>query len=367
MGEKIIKREVVGSANPFARFFRGLADSIRGIATGLLFIVISFLLIWFSANQMKHSEVIEDLPLMTPAEAVDIDGMVKVQDVPNISNVVVAPLADKDVLYYTYTKEDYAIREVEKTRTITEDGKEIRETYITYEPSWEDVDSSSRWSEFSLGDIEIKPDNAKLKLNLNTLYDKTEELKYNKYLDEEDLVNVPQKEREVVKGVAIDDKLIVVGFNSGGVISSGLDGTFFVSNKSDAELLQSQQETEKTQWWIMVVLAWFLMSTGFTMLLGPITHLLGVIPGLGDLTRSLLFFIFGIISAIILFLAYIGIKFWWLILLIVVGIVGFIMYKKMSQAPEFASEKAVKASAKEATTVETPAKDVEKPEEDEKN
>lgn len=331
MGEKIISREVVGSSNPFARFFRDLGNSIKGIFIGLLLIIISFVVIYFSANQTEHSKTIEDLPMMTPQEAYSVEGMVKISGEPSYDSIVVAPYAEEDVLYYTYTKEEYAVREIEKTRTITEDGQEIRETYVEYKPDWETVETTTEWSDFRLGDIEIVPDDAKARLRTDKLYSETVDQDYPKYRDEEDLVDIPQRVRHTVVGVPVDEEsLIIVGSNSGGRIASGIDGTFFISNKTEAALVADQAHSEQMTRWIMWFIGWLMMTIGFTMLFGPITYLLNIIPGLGSLTKGILFIIFGIISAILLFIAYIGFKFWWLIGILIIAALGFVVYKRYS-------------------------------------
>jgi hypothetical protein len=330
---KIISSRVVGSANPFAKFFRGLADSIKGIATGILFIIISFVLVFVFANQKEHSKVIADLPLQTPAEVSGVEGMVKIHGVPDYSNVQVAPNTDKDVLYYSYQEEEYAVREVQHTTTREENGKVIEETSVTYEPSWKTVTDKSKtvWSEFKLGPIEISPENAKLQMNQSTLYTNTEELEYPSYLDPEDLVEVVQKIKVTITGVEKGGELIVVGTNSNNRISSGDEGTFFVSNKSESEFVADQVKSEKTTFWIMVFVTWLLMTSGFTMLLGPITKILDIIPGVGSLASSLLFMVFGVISALIIFVAYVGIKYWWAIALILLIVVAFFIYKALNK------------------------------------
>jgi uncharacterized protein YggT (Ycf19 family) len=62
--QKVISETVVGSANPFLKFFRELAASIRGIATGIIMIIIGFVMVWFFANQVEHSKTIAGLPLI---------------------------------------------------------------------------------------------------------------------------------------------------------------------------------------------------------------------------------------------------------------------------------------------------------------
>lgn len=332
---KVISREVIGSSNPFAKFFRELAASVKGIATGIIMIIVAFVLVWFFANQTEHSKIMAELPLQTPSEVEGSSGMVKIHAVPEFSNTVVARETDKDVLYYTYTLEDYAVREVEKTRTITEDGQEIRETYVVYEKDWKVVETETKWSDFDLGGIMVEPGKAKLQVDEQTFYTATEDLDFSSWKDDEDLVDVAQKQRETVVGVPVDDELIVAGVLAGGKISTGGETeTFFISNKSHEVLLADQESAEKTMFWIMVFISWFLMTTGFTMLLGPITKILGVIPGVGGLVSSLLFIIFGVVSAVIIFFAYIGMKYWWLILLLVLVAVGVWLYLKLKKNPE---------------------------------
>jgi hypothetical protein len=320
---KIVKREVIGSSNPIARWGRGLGSAFKGIFAGFIFIIISFVLTYGFANQVKHSETIASLTLQTPEEVEGFEGMVKIQGEPTYSNTMVTPFSEDEALYYTYLEEDYAVREVEKTRTVTEDGQDIRETYVEYEADWETVETYSKWSEFTLGPIAIGTSSAKTKFNTTSFYEATENQEYEAtdyYGDvysQEELVNVVQKIRYTVTGVAAEgQELIVVGSVSGDKIASGEEGTFFISNMTDAELQESQETTEKQMFWIMVVIAWVLMTSGFTMFFGPITHLLNILPGLGDLAKSLLGIVFGLISAVIIFIAFIGFKYWWLILIL---------------------------------------------------
>ncbi len=326
---KIVSREVIGSANPFAKYFRELGNSIKGIGTGIIMIIVSFVMIWFFANQTEHSKIIAALPLQTPAEVMGMSEMVKIHAVPTYSNLLVAEETDKDVLFYTYQLEDFAVREVERTRTITENGQEIKETYIELVDEWRTKDTRTKWSDFELGGINIESDGAKLQMDMETFYTDITDMEYNKYLDREQLVNIVQKERVTVTGVNSTDELIVVGMLANDQISTGgEEGTFFISNKTNEKLVQDQASAEQMTFWILVAITWFLMATGFTMLFGPITKILNIIPGVGGLVSSLLFIIFGLISAFIIFIAYIGIKFWWAILLVIIFAVAYFIYSK---------------------------------------
>jgi len=337
---EVISRREIGSANPVAKFFRGLADSIKGVATGFFFIIISFVLVYNMVTQKEHSKTIEALPLQTPEEVVGVNGMVKIEGMPEYTRLMVEPLSGKEVLYYSYVKEDYAVRRIENTRVVEENGKQIEETIVDYREEWKPVSGASKteWSEFKLGQIEIDPGNADDRFNDTELY-KNEfnnpEFDANSaaFVDKSRLVDKSQKFRETVRGVLADTKLVVVGENSNNRISSGVEGAFFVSNMSASELLGDVQSSEKMWFWIMAIGAWFLMAQGFTMLLGPVTHMMNVIPGLGSMTRGLLFGIFAIISAVIVFLAYIGLKFWWGILIAVLVVFGFIIFRKSGSVP----------------------------------
>jgi len=326
--EKIVARRVVTPQGPIKGFFSGLAASIKGIATGLILIVVSFVLVYNFAFQKEHSKVLESLELKTPDQAMDYNGMVKIHGVPDISTMVVEPNTNKDQLMYRTVAEEYAVREVKKTRSYEQNGQTIEEDYIEYTPDWQVKSDTTKWSEFKLGKIDINPGNAKLKFNYSTIFEKTEDVPYNNALPEDQLVGIAQKMRVTVTGVAKDADIIVVGSNSNNKIASGEEGTFFISNMTDAELLGSQKSAEKTSFWIMVAISWFMMTTGFTMLFGPITKILNIIPGVGGLFSGLLFFVFGILSAVIIFISYLGMKYWWTIIIAIFAVIAFFVYKK---------------------------------------
>ncbi len=331
--QKVVSETVVGSANPFFKFFRELSASIKGIATGILMIIIGFIMVWFFANQVEHSKTIAGLPLQTPSEVTGTTGMVKIHAFPSFDNLMVAPYSDKEVLYYTLQKEDYAIREKRSTKTIVRDGQEIKQEIIDYVPEWRTVSTETKWSDFNLGGIKINPGQAKLQMSTSQFFTETVDLHYDTTKAEDQLVGVPQKQRTTVTGVPKEDEIIAVGMLSNNLIATGdEDGTFFLSNKSEQVFIADQQSKEKTTFWVMVFISWFLMTTGFTMILGPITKILNIIPGVGGLVSGLLFIIFGILSAIIIGLSYVGMKYWWAILLLIVVAIGVFVMKKVKKS-----------------------------------
>lgn len=301
----------------------------QGMLIGFLMIVGSFALTWIMVNQVKHSDLIASLELLSPEEAISVDGFVKVTGQADYQQLIQSPHTGEDVLYYVEKIEHYVVQAVERTRTITENGQERTETYYTYEPTWVPIREESSWSEFRLGELQIEPENARQSFNLDTLYDVTEDQNYNDRLDPQELVGVIQKIRTQVHAVSADAPLIVVGVNSNGRISSGgADGSFFISNKSHDEFLNDQINAEKNAFRGLAIGAWLLMTLGFTGLLSPLTKTLDLLPGLGKMVNAILFMIFGVASAIIIFIAYIGLKFWWLILLAALGGVGVWVWKK---------------------------------------
>lgn len=330
--QKVVSETIVGSANPFLKFFRELSASIKGIATGIIMIIIGFVMIWFFANQVEHSKTIAGLQLQTPSEVMGTSGMVKIHDFPVYDNVMVAPYTEKEVLYYTTQKEDYAIREKKSTKTIVRDGQEVRQEIIDYVPEWRTVSSETKWSDFRLGDIKINPGKAKLQMSTSQFFTETVDVTYDNTKAEDQLVDVPQKMRTTVTGVPKEDEIIAVGMISNNLIATGdEDGTYFLSNKSEQVLIADQTSNEQKSFWIMVFISWFLMTMGFTMILGPITKILNIIPGVGGLVSGLLFIVFGILSAIIIALGYVGMKYWWAILLGAIVLIGYFVLSKVKK------------------------------------
>jgi hypothetical protein len=331
--QKVVSETVVGSANPFFKFFRELSASIKGIATGFLMIIVGFVMVWFFAHQVEHSKTISELPLNTPSEVTGTTGMVKIHDFPSYENLLVAPYTDKEVLYYTIQIEDYAVREKKSTRTIVRDGQEVKQEIIDYVPEWKTVSTETKWSDFNLGGIKINPGKAKLQMTTSQFFTETTDVPYDNTKAEDQLVDVPQKTRVTVSGVPKEDEIIAVGMLSNNLIATGdEDGTFFLSNKSEQVFIADQASDESMKFWVLVFISWFLMTTGFTMLLGPITKILNIIPGVGGLVSGLLFIIFGIVSAVIIGLSYVGMKYWWAILLLIVVAIGVFVMKKVKKA-----------------------------------
>ena len=99
--ERIVSETVVGSSNPIARYGRSLVDSIKGIGTGFIMVLIGFVILYWSVGMKENSGAVAKLPL-TPAESVSASqaGLVKITGKPTLAASLVAPKSSENVVYY---------------------------------------------------------------------------------------------------------------------------------------------------------------------------------------------------------------------------------------------------------------------------
>src|SRR3989338_962692 len=317
LDEHVISEKVLGSSNPVARFGRSVSSSVTGIFFGIVLIVGSFGLLWWGEQQHEYSKDVAALPLVTSVSA-GHSGAIKVQAVPVVSAPLQAPIVNQSVLYYEYRKQEFKkIKERKtETRTVQREGKDVQQT-IEKEvliDKWFDVASEKKWAGFSVGGASVEGAAASLGyIELKKFFDKETPVSSDAPL------NVVQKTRETVVGIPVGIPLLVVGSVNADVITNG--APFIITDSNDAALVAAIQSSESRAYWGFKIVAWLLMTIGFVMLFGPVAALLNVLPGLGKLFNGILFLVFGVVSASIVMLGTIVIRYWWAVLIVLVAVI----------------------------------------------
>lgn len=321
VSRRVVSEKVLGSSHPLARTGRKakstISSRIGGIFWGILLVIASFVILWFSEGLAEYSKVIKDLPLLSPTEAVSETGLVKVHAVPTIEKQKSAPNSREEVLYYIFTEHNLEEVEVKSydTEIVEIDGQDVERTIetIEMEDQWVLKEEKQDWAEFSLGDIAIDPDKASLYFDYDILSDET-------YADtKKKTVAVPE-----------DDEIIVVGEIKDQEIKGGTP--YMISNYSDEELISSLESSENFTYWLLKILAVLAFAIGFYMVLGPILLVLDVIPVLGKLAKSLIFVVALILAVVVMSIFTVLIKFWYLIGLVVVIVVVIVIAKNKDKA-----------------------------------
>lgn len=327
VSERVISQKIVSKKNSIPIIggimnkFNNLSEGIAGLCIAPVLILAAFGVLVYSENFSKASETVGELELIAAADVDENAGLSKIQGEPNITEFVEAPEIG-DVLYYTYSMEEY--REVEEKRQETTtkvvDGQEIEETVerTVLVEKWVEEESETEWSEFTLGDVEIDPDKADIEFNMEKEVFLLSVLEG--YTDYPNSYSAEVGDvRITVNYVSIDDSLIVVGDISGNRISSG--DTFIISNKSDAELLSDLENSENTQNMILKGIAFVLYFVGYMSIFRPLIALADFIPLVGKPASAAASVAALILAAGSVFVVTVFIKFWWLIVLAGVCIV----------------------------------------------
>lgn len=325
ISERVVSRKVIGSANPIARKFRNLKGSFGGVCIAPVLIILALGILFWGERMKKSSAVVESLSLENAEEVTADSGMHK------ISGTAADECDNKptyfsdetgNVLYYTYDKEEYRLEEETEYETVTkiEGGQEIEETVerVKEVEKWVSVESDSKWCDFKLGDYTVSPDGVDMEVSLEKISYKQDYLgDYTEKATTEDEIG---DEKVTLQYLPMDSKLIVVGEISGKNISGG--DPFIITTKSDSELIEDMKAEETAIYWVTKGASWLLLMFGFMSILSPILSLLDFIPIAGKAASCAASIIGAILALIIVFLATVIIKFWWLFLIIAVLAVG---------------------------------------------
>jgi len=321
ISEKVVSERVLGSSSGLARFGRNvkgrISSRLSGIGLGLLMIIASFVVVWYSEKFEKSADQVANLPLLPVEQAATASGMVKVQGTVTSASIK-SPKDAKDVLYYRHTREELEMVKSTETETkvVTRDGQDIEQTVEkeVEKPEWVSKLDDEKWAEIVLGGkITVKPEAAKQMLDLASVYSLSEE-----------------KVRENVEAILPTAQLLVVGDLNNNQISSGKP--FIITNKSNESLVAALESGEKTTWWILKVATLLLFGLGLYFMLGLLLLVLDIIPILGNIGKTGILIVCLIIGLIFTVLSSLIIAFWYLILIILVALVGYLIYLKKQKS-----------------------------------
>jgi hypothetical protein len=323
ISERVIKSEVIKGQNPIFKRFSNLSSSIGGLCVAPIILILALGVLIWGENLKKDSAVVERLDLIDASEASGDQGLAKIKGVPEITNGILTT-DENSALYFEEVREEYREVEEKETETVTvvENGQNVEKTIEKTKlvDKWVQSEKIEQWAKFELGEIEVKPDRAKLQFEF-------EEKMYLFGLSGE-LGEYPKEysatlgdERITIKYVPVGQELIVVGEISGSRITTG--ETFIISNLSEGELLSDLQTQESTTYWLVKVIAFIMFFAGISAILRPIVALADFIPFAGGLASTVAGAIGFVASLIIVALLTVFVKFWILfVVLCILGIVG---------------------------------------------
>lgn len=327
---RIISENVLGSANPLSRFGRKLSDSISGIIFGVILIALSFGLVWWAEKQPEHSKTVAALALQTDVPATQ-SGMVKIQAVPAVTQVLIEPKTNAPVLFYHYLKQEFKkVKETRReTKTVVQNGQDVQQTIErdVYVEKWVDLLSDKKWAAFRLSNLNVTATNADVYATYTRAFEQ-----------ELPVTNAPlppegstpdmypaTKTREIVDIIPATTPILLVGDAQMGSVTGGVP--FIISDKTNDALIAQMQTDESRLYWGFKIAAWLIMTIGFTLLFAPISTFLNILPGLGKAVNAVIFVVFGVVSLVLVALGTLAIRYWWAVVVALVGLIALLIIK----------------------------------------
>lgn len=290
---------------------KGCIDSVGGVVLGFLLFFLAFIPTYCSAKVKEQSKQIARMELQTPDEVRNGSGMVMIHGTPEEIDPISPPLEcedierDTELFWYHFLLKEY--RQHEETRSSTMPGGEEAEDVYMVE-DWEDVREETRIAGFRLGDIQIRPADARTEFDdFRQCEDKERERLGAQWLTLEYIL--PEEVGEVY----------VIGNLSNNRISSGTP--FIVSDKEPERLASTLAAEEKTTRFLLTAVGVILFFISFNLIIGPLLYLLQMVPVIGSGLRAFIGFLSLILSVVLVLLLQVLIRYWWVIVIIFVGVV----------------------------------------------
>ncbi len=258
-------------------------QSLSIILLGLIITVIAFVTLGYAEGLYHNLNQIRWLPLIDTEDVELADGMAKISGKPEVMALLRAEGADENLLFY----------------------KKVYEEKI--DDQWTRVRIDKTVLDFKIGDYVVHPVQAL------------------KFFDLEEIsVNETETTRQSVYGVPADEKLIVVGRIDDNVMEGG--EIFAISNYSNEVLESELKNLIHSDWWILRLIAWGLLTFGVIAFILPIMQLLEILPELGPIVILLLSGAAILMGFLIVALSTLIFAYWYLIFILLIFVL-YLLYK----------------------------------------
>lgn len=323
---RVTGKRVIGSVNQVAKWGRDskqtCVDSLGGFFFGVLLFFVPFGLTYCAATTEKDSQDIASLSIIMAEDAATVSGAALVKGVVESATTVQPAIAvegGKEILFYDFLvrREETRIEQQQRTETVIENGQEVELT-ITEDvevTEWVTVEQHTQWGDLRLGSIRIDPKKCKVELPRRVTFSDS-------YTDNE--TGEPWEEKQLVI-YAGNPAILVAEFDNGQVVPD--PDYYILTTKSKKELVAQLNLAEEQSRWFKVILAIVLMTISFNLMLGPAMLLINIFPikQIGTVLRFVLFICSAILSTAIVGATYVFVRFWWVIVLLILGLAVWIV------------------------------------------
>lgn len=349
--------------NPISQRIKKIGGSIKAIPLGILLLLVGLYLTYASVVNVKEvSKIVNRIDNISAEEASSDNDLAFFTGKPELKtdNSFEYKTCEKaykctedyefttnkieNVLYISAKFERYEQKEEKKTETRTriENGEEIEEKVEVTElvEDWETKQEVENWYKFKVGKFTVEdPDEA-------TKYIETEEVTIENvyipnlstpYISREDASDKVGATRVIITTYSPSKNINVVGEIVDNKINT--ENTFIITDQDKDKLVETLQKKEKLSRTSMRFFAWLTLTIGFMTVLGPIMSIVEIIPFAGKIANFIALVIGAIISAIVVFVGVIIVKFWWLFVILILalicgGIYLLILSQKNKSTPE---------------------------------
>lgn len=317
-----------------------LIQSIGGIFFGILLVLGAPLAMWQAQSQHSAKDFQSAVVVTAPGQS----GYVRVQGAPTYAESTADDecytancVYEKKDLQELVTTQDLVCKEnlqsSEMLRVIARNGSECDEDgtncvpcYDVEKDTWESQSTSMVLNDVMVNGYRVMPSEGAVYLEtVETIVD----------TGVSKLTSRPS--RTVYDDYVLPTQMVVVGTSDGAVVSDPGEKVFVLSSlSSDATLsaLKTKDQSSRIMLWIVTFAMLFI---GFGLILGPLSWLgrkTGFIPVIGPLLKEgsgaligVASFLLAVVSWIVIFLAVMVFKLWWISLLVILGFVIFFIVK----------------------------------------
>ncbi|PIR21080.1 MAG: hypothetical protein COV45_02825 [Deltaproteobacteria bacterium CG11_big_fil_rev_8_21_14_0_20_47_16] len=287
-----------------------LGGSIKGVFWGFVLIPLALWLCYHGETRKEISAYVQKAVAVVPTAELAGEKDVRFSGTPEAEVVTDTAYGVGNAWYINRQVDVY--RQVEKTRKVKKDGKDVDEKYLAND--WvrdPDMSKISSVSELKFGSLTVHiPTSARWMEN-----------KGDNVLMPETILGKPNggepalgDKRVKVTGIKAGAPLFVAGHHSNGTISANEDGMMIVSAMSEGETIQSLKSGDRFMYWLIKVGSFLLLYIGFMSVLGPLTWALSWIPLLGEIGRGAIGFAMFVLSAILIAAITVLVHYFWYVL-----------------------------------------------------